>query len=160
MLHRARPRVSALLGLILAGGLAAGLTACGQQSTDAETADTPNATAGNEASGQSSRGKAPKTVDAQAIRDHVVGNTVSGKMSSGDAYGEYYAPDGRILAKTYTGHWQITDDRLCLDYGQGTTCYGVALDGLQVVWYANGKRVGQGTLRAGNPNDFTDHTAD
>ena len=63
--------------------------------------------------------------------------------------------DADLRAGKGCGSWTIEDDKLCLDYGDGADCYGAAMDGLQVVWYLDGEKVGTGSLQQGNPNDYS-----
>ncbi|MEO0371158.1 MAG: hypothetical protein AAF231_06850 [Pseudomonadota bacterium] len=88
------------------------------------------------------------------ITDQIIGNTVSGGMSSGEAYAEFYTTDGAIKADGYTGKWSLEGDEMCFDYGEGVDCFGVGLDGANVTWFSGGEEAGTGTITAGNPNDF------
>ena len=48
----------------------------------------------------------------------VSGKTIQGSMKGSGNYTEYYAPDGTVKGKDYTGKWRIDDqDRLCVTYG-------------------------------------------
>tara|TARA_B100001079_G_scaffold254075_1_gene248548 strand:+ start:113 stop:628 length:516 start_codon:yes stop_codon:yes gene_type:complete len=146
--------------------LALGLVGCGQSGTEdnaaSDEASTPNAERHDDAAqhndqstDQSAGTDIANKMDEAAIRKQIIDHTVTGSMTTGGNYGEYYAPNGRILASDYTGSWTIEDDQLCFDYGDGIDCYVVAMDGLDVVWYLEGEKVGTGSLQQGNPNDFT-----
>jgi hypothetical protein len=88
------------------------------------------------------------------IRALIGGNTVAGSMADGQDYAEFYAEDGTIHGDGYTGSWSIDGDRVCFDYGDGATCYGVTADGRSVTWMLDGEADGTGTVRDGNPMDF------
>ena len=89
-----------------------------------------------------------------AILAAISGNTVQGAMVSSGAYTEFYAADGAIKGKDYTGKWTIDADKMCFDYGEAIACFGVRLNGDQLTWVADGKDDGTGTIVAGNPNGF------
>ena len=150
--------------------LALGLVGCGQSSTEdnaaSDDATTPNAERhddsaqnndhnNNQGTDHSDGSDIANKMDEAAIRKQIIDHTVTGSMSTGGNYGEYYDPNGKILASDYTGSWTIEDDKLCFDYGDGVDCYVAAMDGLDVVWYLDGEKVGTGSLQQGNPNDFT-----
>lgn len=84
----------------------------------------------------------------------VSGNTVSGAMADGVVYAEFYAEDGTILADDYTGEWSVIGDEMCFDYGEGTSCWGLAIDGDTITWMNDGVAEGTGTIAVGNINDF------
>jgi hypothetical protein len=89
------------------------------------------------------------------IKAAVSGNTVQGSMVASGAYTEFYAADGVIKGKDYTGKWRINEDTMCFQYGQDPeTCFGVKLDGDQLTWVKDGKDDGTGTVVKGNPNNF------
>lgn len=82
------------------------------------------------------------------------GNTVQGGMSDGTAYTEFYDADGTIKAVDYSAEWSVEGDTMCFDYGEGATCWGVAIDGDMVTWMNDGAAEGTGTIVPGNPNNF------
>lgn len=88
------------------------------------------------------------------IMDVIIGNTVAGGMSSGEAYAEFYSKDGAIKADGYTGKWSLEGDAMCFDYGEGADCFTVSIDGDSVTWITDGEEAGTGTIAAGNPNAF------
>ena len=89
------------------------------------------------------------------IRGLVSGNTVQGNMEAGGAYTEFYAEDGTIKGKDYTGAWNIDGDSMCFQYGSDpVACWQVAKEGDQVQWIKEGKVDGTGTVVSGNPNNF------
>ncbi|WP_070987409.1 hypothetical protein [Halofilum ochraceum] len=94
------------------------------------------------------------TLNGSEIRSLIAGNTVTGSMSSGQDYAEFYAEDGTIHGRDYTGEWSIQDDKMCFDYGDGATCYEVAADGDTVTWVLDGKADGTGVVREGNPMEM------
>lgn len=94
----------------------------------------------------------PATADA--IRATIIGNTVQGGMSDGTAYTEFYAIDGTIKGKDYTGLWTLDGDRMCFAYGEAPTCFGVVIAGDQVTWVGETGPAGTGTVVAGNPNNY------
>ena len=133
--------------------LALGLVGCGGDN-DAATDNTASQATSSQ-TGADSASADVQVLDEAGLRKQIIDHTVTGSMSTGGDYGEYYAPDGQLLAAEYTGSWTIEDDKLCLDYGDGADCYGAAMDGLQVVWYLDGEKVGTGSLQQGNPNDYS-----
>ncbi len=98
---------------------------------------------------------AEETATGDAIKAAISGNTVQGSMADATAYTEFYAADGVIKGKDYTGAWTIEADKMCFDYGTDpATCYGVSIVGDQVTWLTDGVSAGTGTLLPGNPNGF------
>jgi len=88
------------------------------------------------------------------IMDMIIGNTVEGGMSSGEAYAEFYSTDGAIKADGYTGTGSFDGDAMCFDYGEGADCFTVSIDGDSVKWMVDGEEAGTGTIASGNPNEF------
>ena len=103
---------------------------------------------------------APAVADNHAasgeeIREAIAGNTVEGSMVDASDYTEFYAENGTIKGDGYTGKWTIEENQMCFKYGDDpASCYGVRLDGNQVIWLKDGEVDGTGTIVAGNPNDF------
>ncbi len=80
--------------------------------------------------------------------------TYQGSMLK-DAFVEYYAPDGSIRAKGYSGRWRATEGEMCFQYGDGAErCFGVEINGPSMTLYKDGAVDGNGILIAGNPNGF------
>jgi hypothetical protein len=97
--------------------------------------------------------QAPATGDA--IKAAIAGNTVQGSMASSGVYTEFYAADGTIRGKDYTGAWRVEGDAMCFKYGTDPeACWAVGLAGDQVAWLKDGKTDGTGTILPGNPNGF------
>jgi hypothetical protein len=89
------------------------------------------------------------------INAAISGNTVQGSMMATGVYTEFYAADGVIKGKDYTGKWRVSGDTMCFQYGQDPeACWQVKLDGDQVTWVKDGKDDGTGTIVKGNPNNF------
>ncbi len=88
------------------------------------------------------------------IRAAIAGNTVQGSMVASGVYTEFYAADGTIRGKDYTGTWTIDGDSMCFAYGEAPACWAVRIAGDQVTWVKDGKDDGTGTIVAGNPNNF------
>ena len=88
----------------------------------------------------------------EQIASALIGNTVKGAMSTGEAYTEFYEADGGIKGEGYTGKWSIEGDLMCFNYGEGNDCLGVILDGGTVTWLRAGVEAGDGMLSVGNPN--------
>ncbi len=84
----------------------------------------------------------------------ITGNTVQGSMLASGAYTEFYAADGTIRGDGYTGAWTVAADAMCFDYGAGKDCWNVRIDGEAVTWVQHGADGGNGTIVAGNPNNF------
>ena len=90
-----------------------------------------------------------------AIKAAIAGNTVQGSMATSGAYTEFYAADGVIKGKDYTGTWTVEADKMCFAYGTDpATCYGVKLAGDQVTWVGATGDEGTGTIQPGNPNNW------
>lgn len=89
------------------------------------------------------------------IRAAISDSTVRGNMDASGPYAEYYAPDGTIKGKDYTGQWSVEGDAMCFAY-QGTPkeCWNVDISGNQVRWVKNGASLGIGTIVKGNANGF------
>ncbi len=98
--------------------------------------------------------QAQTAVSGDALRAALVGSTVTGGMADGSAYAEFYAEDGTIRARDYTGVWTIEGDQMCLNYGGAPSCFGAAVDGSNVTWLVDGTVAGTGTIAAGNSNGF------
>jgi len=84
----------------------------------------------------------------------ITDNTVQGSMLAAGAYTEFYAADGTIKGKDYTGTWTVEGDTMCFSYGEAPDCWNVRIDGEAVTWVQNGADGGTGTIVAGNPNSF------
>ena len=87
-----------------------------------------------------------------AVSDH----TYQGSMNVADSgFAEYYASDGNIRAKGYSGKWRVEDGVMCFQYGQDPErCFEVRLNGPSMEMYKNGAIDGNGMLIPGNPNNF------
>ena len=89
------------------------------------------------------------------IRAAIADSTVQGNMDASGPYAEYYAPDGTIKGKDYTGQWSVEGDAMCFAYeGTPKTCWNVELNGDQVRWIKNGASQGTGTILKGNASGF------
>src|SRR5262245_22157695 len=89
------------------------------------------------------------------IRTLLSGNTVQGSMEATGVYTEFYAADGTIKGKDYSGAWNIDGDNMCFQYGSDpAACWQVAKEGDQIQWVKDGKIDGTGTIVMGNPNNF------
>ena len=84
----------------------------------------------------------------------ISGNTVQGSMSDSGAYTEFYAADGSIKGKDYSGEWTVEGDTMCFCYGDAPDCWNVRLKGDAVTWVQDGEDGGTGTIIAGNPDGF------
>ena len=102
-----------------------------------------------------SLGTAYAAATGDQIRAAISDSTVQGNMDASGPYAEYYAPDGTIKGKDYTGQWSVEGDAMCFAY-QDTPkqCWNVELDGDQVRWIKNGASQGTGTIVRGNANGF------
>jgi hypothetical protein len=98
---------------------------------------------------------AAETATGEQISAAISGNTVQGSMISTGAYTEFYAADGVIKGKDYTGKWRVNGDAMCFQYGSDPeNCWQVRLDGDQVTWVKDDKDDGTGTIVKGNPNNY------
>jgi hypothetical protein len=89
------------------------------------------------------------------IRAAIADSTVQGNMDASGPYAEYYAPDGTIKGRDYTGKWSVEGDAMCFVY-QDTPkdCWNVEISGDQLRWLKNGASQGTGTIVKGNANGF------
>ena len=69
-------------------------------------------------------------------------------------FSEYYAPDGTIKGKGYTGKWRVENNTGCMDYGKGWKCWSAFIDAPSSIWYLNGKVDAVGISVDGNPNNY------
>ena len=98
---------------------------------------------------------AQDAASGDAIKAAIAGNTVQGSMVASGVYTEFYAADGTIRGKDYTGAWRVVGDSMCFKYGADPeACWAVGLAGDQVTWLKDGKADGTGTIVPGNPNGF------
>ena len=145
----ARSGAARYAAFAIATSIALVLAGCGNND-DSQSADeaSPNADAAT--------ADADGFVNADTIRERVIGNTVTGTMSPDSAYTEFYAPDGTIRGPSYQARWTIKDDQMCFDYDEALQidCYGVKIDGRSLEWHRQGEVQGKGTLVEGNPNNF------
>ncbi|HEX2526202.1 MAG TPA: hypothetical protein VHL31_07860 [Geminicoccus sp.] len=93
--------------------------------------------------------------DGAAIEAAIVGHTVQGEMAVSGRYTEFYAKDGKIHGKDYTGSWTIENDQMCFSYGhEPASCWQVEIHGTNVTWIKDGRADGTGTIVEGNPNGY------
>ena len=98
---------------------------------------------------------APAANSGAEIQAAVSDNTVQGNMDASGAYAEFYAADGTIKGKDYTGKWTIEGDNMCFAYvDTPKDCYAVEISGDEVRWLKDGKSTGTGTIVKGNVNGF------
>lgn len=90
----------------------------------------------------------------EEIRAAVSGNTVQGSMTASGAYTEFYAEDGTIKGKDYSGTWTIEGDTMCFSYGEAPDCWQATVAGDQITWIKDGVDGGTGTVLSGNPNGW------
>lgn len=92
---------------------------------------------------------------SDTIKAAISGNTVQGSMTTSGAYTEFYAADGVIKGKDYTGTWTVDADKMCFAYGTDpATCFGVRIAGDQVTWVGATGDEGTGSILPGNPNNW------
>lgn len=90
----------------------------------------------------------------------VSGKTIQGNMKGSGNYTEYYAPDGTVKGKDYTGNWRIDDnDRLCVSYSTNPTesCWHGRVENGNVTWMRDGVEDGKGTVTDGDNGGFRDN---
>lgn len=98
---------------------------------------------------------AQELASSDTIRAAIVGNTVRGSMVASGGFTEYYAPDGAIHGPDYSGEWSIDGNRMCFGYdGDPASCWGVRINGREVVWVGARGEEGTGTILPGNPNNY------
>lgn len=78
----------------------------------------------------------------------------------GEAYTEYYAPDGSLRGKsatrTYTGNWKVVGEQLCFTYtypddpDTETDCYAVFTNGDVVTWVDGDGQLVEAEMVEGN----------
>ena len=87
---------------------------------------------------------------AKAVSDH----TYQGSMTK-DAFVEYYAADGTIRGKGYSGKWRTMDNVMCFQYGdKPETCWQVVIQDAAMTMLKDGVVDGNGMLIKGNFFDF------
>lgn len=80
--------------------------------------------------------------------------TYQGSMLE-DSFVEYYAPDGSISGKDYSGKWRVEEGKMCFAYNNNAeTCWGIVINGPAMTLYKDGEVDGNGILIDGNPNNF------
>jgi hypothetical protein len=98
---------------------------------------------------------AQELATADAIRGAIAGNTVRGSMQASGAFEEFYSPDGKIHGADYSGEWSLKGDRMCFAYdGNPASCWGVRLNGRDLVWVGPVGDEGTGIILPGNPNGY------
>jgi len=94
------------------------------------------------------------TLSAQDISKAVSDRTYQGSMTD-NAFAEYYAPDGTIKGKGYSGKWRTEDDTMCFQYGDNEEkCWNVLINGPALTLVKEGMVDGSGMLVDGNPHGF------
>jgi hypothetical protein len=101
-----------------------------------------------------SPGLAQTLATGAEITAAISGNTVQGSMTASGAYTEFYAADGTIKGKDYSGTWTVDGDMMCFSYGEAPDCWNVRIEGETVTWVQDGADGGTGTIVAGNPNNY------
>lgn len=92
----------------------------------------------------------------------VSGKTIQGSMNSSGHYTEYYAADGTLKGKDYTGNWRINDkDQLCVTYSfdPNENCWHGRLENNTLTWMRDGEDVGTGLLSDGDTGGYRDDDA-
>ena len=70
-------------------------------------------------------------------------------------FAEYYASDGTIKGKGYSGKWRVADGSMCFQYGdKPEKCWDVRIEGPSMTMFRDGEVDGNGMLVDGNPNKF------
>lgn len=94
------------------------------------------------------------TLSADDIAKAVSDRTYQGSMTD-NAFAEYYAPDGTIRGKNYSGKWRTEDNTMCFQYGDSAEkCWNVLINGPALTLVKEGKIDGSGMLVDGNPQNF------
>ena len=95
------------------------------------------------------------TLSGDEIRDTVSGYTIEGSMTETGRYSEFYAENGTIRGEGYTGAWSVEGDAMCFKYGEDPAdCWSVGLESGEIIWIKDGRALGSGTRREGNPNQY------
>lgn len=98
---------------------------------------------------------AAETLKGPQITATISDATVDGSMVDSGRYTEFYAADGTIRGKDYTGKWSVEGDTMCFAYGTDPkTCWSVGLEGGEVQWIQGGVVKGTGAVTKGNVNKF------
>ncbi len=97
---------------------------------------------------------AAETAKQAAIVAAVSGKSLQGSMLK-DTFVEYYAPDGTIKGKGYSGKWRVSGDTMCFKYGDKPEGrWQLEINGPALTFYKDGKVDGAGILVEGNPHNF------
>lgn len=89
----------------------------------------------------------------------ISGKTIQGNMKTSGDYTEYYAPDGTLKGKDYTGKWRVNDqNQICISYGTEATenCWHGKVQDNNVTWMRDGREDGGGSISAGDVGGFRD----
>lgn len=93
-------------------------------------------------------------LSADDIASAVSDRTYQGSMIE-SAFAEYYAADGSIRGKDYTGKWRTEDDTMCFQYGDSDEkCWNVIINGPAMTLIKDGQVDGSGMLVDGNPGNL------
>jgi hypothetical protein len=90
----------------------------------------------------------------------VSGKTIQGSMKTSGNYTEYYAPDGTLKGKGYTGTWRVDDqNRLCVKYDteMSESCWHGRVESNNVTWVRDGREDGGGAISDGDAGGFRDN---
>ena len=100
----------------------------------------------------------------EELHSKIVNNSVSGVLTAGDKWAEFYASDGAIRGENngepYTGSWQITGPVMCFDYAgtQYDGCNTIEVTGDKVRFFeldgGPSSLYPTGMLAQGNPSGF------
>ncbi len=105
--------------------------------------------------GAGTTAQAQDLASAAAISAAISGNTLRGHLAASGNFEEFYDPSGTVRGADYTGLWSVGPEGLCLSYdGDPASCWGLRLNGAQVIWVGRGGEEGSATLLPGNPNGF------
>jgi len=96
---------------------------------------------------------AVQSLDGQALRALVAGNTFSGQMFDGTPYRVFYDASGTARAKAGSGTWAVKGKQLCAAFANDEqVCLSGSLKDDEILWVSpHGELEGTGQILKGNP---------
>ncbi|MBX2869084.1 MAG: hypothetical protein KTR18_10430 [Acidiferrobacterales bacterium] len=93
-------------------------------------------------------------LSAEEIAKSVSDHTYQGSMTD-SAFAEYYAPDGSIHGKNYSGKWRTEDNKMCFQYGdKAENCWDIETRDSSMTMIKDGVVDGNGMLVKGNVHGY------
>lgn len=96
---------------------------------------------------------AMQSLDGQALRTRVAGNTFSGHLIDGTPYRVFYDVSGTARGKAGSGRWAVKGKQLCAVFEDDEqVCLSGSLKNDDILWVSpHGELEGTGEILRGNP---------